>query len=110
MNYYNSPSFAATHFPQASVPTLLLCFVLMSIGQVDTTRKVEVHGHRGARARFPENTLPAFEYAIAEGVDVLELDMGVTKDDIVVVSHDPLLEAPVCTGPHNKAAIRRLTL
>ena len=36
----------------------------------------------------PENTIPAFEYAIAHGVDVLELDMYVTKDNVVVVSHD----------------------
>jgi glycerophosphoryl diester phosphodiesterase len=36
---------------------------------------------RGARARRPENTLPAFQYALDQGVDVLELDVAVTKDD-----------------------------
>ena len=51
-----------------------------------------VHGHRGARALFPENTLPAFEYAIAAGADALELDVAVTRDDIVVVAHDPTLD------------------
>ena len=61
-----------------------------------------MHGHRGARALRPENTLPAFEYAIEQGVDVLELDMAITKDDVVVVSHDPILEPPVCTGPAAK--------
>jgi len=69
-----------------------------------------VHGHRGARAVRPENTLPAFEYAIKAGVDVLELDMAVTKDNVVVVSHDAHLTAPVCTGPRDRAAIRDLTL
>ena len=49
---------------------------------------IEVHGHRGARAKRPENTLPAFEYALDVGVDVLELDLAITKDDVVVVSHD----------------------
>lgn len=58
----------------------------------------------------PENTIPAFQYAIANGVDVLELDMGVTKDGVVVVSHDPYLEPPVCTGPRGKTAIHDLTL
>jgi glycerophosphoryl diester phosphodiesterase len=72
--------------------------------------KILVHGHRGARARFPENTLPAFEYAIAQGVDALEMDMAVTKDDVVVISHDPILEPPVCTGPQPRAVIRELTL
>jgi glycerophosphoryl diester phosphodiesterase len=71
---------------------------------------IQVHGHRGARAMRPENTLPAFEYAIAQGVDALELDMGVTSDGVVVVSHDPLLRAPVCTGPRDKVAIHSLTL
>lgn len=72
--------------------------------------RVEVHGHRGARAVRPENTIPAFEYAIAQGVDVLELDLGVTKDGVVVVSHDPILRAPVCTGPKDQAVIHQSTL
>jgi glycerophosphoryl diester phosphodiesterase len=69
-----------------------------------------VHGHRGARAMRPENTIPAFEYAIAAGVDVLELDMAVTKDDVVVVSHDPLLNPEICKGPTASIPIRTLTL
>src|SRR5580765_1860366 len=72
--------------------------------------QIQVHGHRGARGMRPENTLPAFEYAIAQGVDALELDMAVTKDNVLVVSHDPVLEAPVCAGPAAKAVIRELTL
>src|SRR5215475_7064106 len=71
---------------------------------------IQVHGHRGARAMLPENTLPAFEYAIAQKVDALELDMAVTKDGVIVVSHDPELRAPVCTGPRDKVAIHSLTL
>ena len=72
--------------------------------------KILVHGHRGARAMRPENTIPAFEYAISAGVDVLELDMAVTKDNMLVVSHDPYLEPPVCSGPQPKAMIHELTL
>ena len=71
---------------------------------------IQVHGHRGARAMRPENTLPAFEYAIAQGVDAIELDMAVTRDNVIVVSHDPVLEPPVCSGPQPKAVIRELTL
>jgi glycerophosphoryl diester phosphodiesterase len=72
--------------------------------------RVLVHGHRGARARRPENTLPAFEYAIEQGVDALEMDMAVTKDNVVVISHDPILHGPVCTGPNPSAVIHQLTL
>ena len=74
------------------------------------TQTIQVHGHRGARAMRPENTLPAFEYAISQGVDALELDMAVTKDGVLVVSHDPELRAPVCTGPRERALIHELTL
>lgn len=49
---------------------------------------IELQGHRGARGLMPENTLPAFEAGIAAGVDVLELDTGITSDGHVVVRHD----------------------
>ncbi len=50
-----------------------------------------VAGHRGARARFPENTLPAFRYALASGADAIELDVTVTRDDRLAVIHDATL-------------------
>lgn len=45
--------------------------------------------HRGASARVPENTLAAFEAAVADGADVVELDVRLTEDGIPVVLHDP---------------------
>lgn len=73
-------------------------------------RTVLVHGHRGARAMRPENTLPGFEYAISVGVDALEMDVAVTRDDVVVVSHDPKLNRSVCRSPDPPRLIRDLTL
>ena len=52
----------------------------------------EIEGHRGARGLLPENTLPAFERAIALGVDRLEFDIGLTRDGVPVVHHDPALD------------------
>jgi glycerophosphoryl diester phosphodiesterase len=72
--------------------------------------RILVHGHRGARARRPENTLPAFEFAVAQGVDAIEMDLAVTRDNVIVISHDPILEPPLCTGPQKSAVIRQLTL
>lgn len=69
-----------------------------------------VHGHRGARAMRPENTIPAFEYAIKAGADVLEMDVAVTKDNVLVISHDPHINREICQGPHVGVAIRELTL
>ena len=48
----------------------------------------ELQGHRGARGLMPENTLPGFATALSIGVTALELDVGLTADGIVVVSHD----------------------
>jgi glycerophosphoryl diester phosphodiesterase len=58
---------------------------------------------------LPENTLPAFEYAIETGADALELDLAVTSDDVVVVSHDPLLRPDICRGPEGTRVIRQMT-
>ena len=55
----------------------------------------DLQGHRGARGLEPENTLPAFEKALAVGVTTLELDVGVTADGVVVVGHDPALSANI---------------
>ena len=72
--------------------------------------RILVHGHRGARAMRPENTIPAFEYAVGIGADVLEMDVAVTKDNVLVISHDPHVNGEICTGPHPGVAIHELTL
>lgn len=53
--------------------------------------RFDLQGHRGARGLRPENTLAGFAYALELGVSTLELDCGVTKDGVVVVSHDRVL-------------------
>lgn len=58
--------------------------------------RFDVQGHRGARGLVPENTLPAFERALGLGVDTLELDLHFTRDQQVVVFHDPALTAGKC--------------
>jgi glycerophosphoryl diester phosphodiesterase len=87
-----------------------LCAIFPMFCQSAAIPKILVHGHRGARARRPENTLPAFQYAIEQGVDALEMDMAVTRDNVLVISHDPVLEPPVCSGAAGHAVIRELTL
>jgi glycerophosphoryl diester phosphodiesterase len=92
---------------------LAIAFIMLDMFRADTApteQKILVHGHRGARARRPENTLPAFRYAIQAGVDALEMDMAVTKDNVIVISHDPVLRPPVCTGAKSSAVIHELTL
>src|SRR5918992_3968808 len=58
----------------------------------------DLQGHRGARGHAPENTLPGFERALAMGVTTLELDVGVTRDGVVVIHHDRRLNADIARG------------
>lgn len=58
-----------------------------------------IHGHRGCRGLFPENTVPAFLHALALGVDALELDVVISADNQVVVSHEPWLGAHLGSSP-----------
>ena len=54
---------------------------------------VEVQGHRGDRGNFPENTIPAFLSAVKKGAAVIELDVVISKDQKVVVSHETFMSA-----------------
>jgi len=63
---------------------------------------LDIQGHRGARGLAPENTLPAFARALAIGVTTLELDCAITKDGVVVVSHDPAFNPDITRGPDGK--------
>jgi glycerophosphoryl diester phosphodiesterase len=57
--------------------------------------RFDLQGHRGCRGLLPENTLPAFERALAIGVHTLELDLGVTRDGHVVICHDRALNPEI---------------
>ncbi len=76
----------------------------------------DLQGHRGARGLAPENTLEAFKTALSIGVTTLELDLAMTSDGVLVVSHDSRLNPDHTRGPDGKfldaegPAIRSLTL
>lgn len=62
-------------------------------------RSLELHGHRGARGLWPENTLPGFAGAISIGVTAIEMDVALTQDGVVILSHDPILDPLLTRGP-----------
>lgn len=64
-----------------------------------TGRRFRIEGHRGSRASWPENTLPGFRAALEAGTDAIELDVGLTRDGVVVVCHDPALDPDLTRAP-----------
>jgi glycerophosphoryl diester phosphodiesterase len=67
----------------------------------------DLQGHRGARGLAPENTIASFSTALAIGVTTLELDVGMTKDGVVVVHHDEWLNPDTTRGPDGAFLSRR---
>jgi len=78
----------------------LLALVCIAFGLhlCETVHAIEVHGHRGSRGLRPENTLPSFQLALEAGADILEMDLAVTKDNVLVVSHDPHINSAICVA------------
>ena len=71
--------------------------------------KFEIQGHRGARSVYPENSILGFDYAMSIGVDVLEMDLNMTKDKNIVIYHDRIINSKLCkNGP--SLPIKDLTL
>jgi len=82
--------------------TWLWAFTLIFLTMNSTfaqQKHFEIQGHRGCRGLLPENTIPAFLRAIDEGVETLELDVVISKDKKVVVSHDPFFNPQMSTSP-----------
>lgn len=59
----------------------------------------DLQGHRGARGLAPENTLPGFARALGVGVNTLETDIAISRDGVLLISHDPALNPDITRGP-----------
>ncbi|OAD43139.1 hypothetical protein LPB303_13650 [Polaribacter atrinae] len=67
----------------------------------------ELQGHRGARGLSPENTMQAFEKALNLGVNTIELDVVISKDNKVVVSHEPWLNDEITLDAKGKRITKK---
>jgi glycerophosphoryl diester phosphodiesterase len=68
-----------------------LLFLLLFVNVISMGQTPVIQGHRGCRGLFPENSLPAFQHALEMGVTVLEMDVCLSADGQVVVSHEPYM-------------------
>ena len=69
--------------------------------------KFDLQGHRGARGLKPENTIPAFLVAIDSGVTTIEMDVAITKDKQIIVSHEPWMDASICLKSDGTAITKK---
>lgn len=100
----------------------LAAFMVAGLPATDVAAKAVVNGfdlqaHRGGRDARAENTLYAFAYAMELGVTTLEMDMQLTKDGRLVISHNPVMNWMLAKGPDGQYApkqgapdIRTMTL
>ena len=77
--------------PMASAPTNKAAKVVAALHD-PASKYVVVVSHRGDWRNYPENSIPAIESVIRMGVDVMELDLKLTKDSVLVLSHDKTLD------------------
>lgn len=78
--------------------TIFFCIIIFIQCQ-SSTMKLDIQGHRGCRGLMPENTIPAFLHAMDLGVHTLEFDVVTSKDNKVIVSHDPYMSYYISTQP-----------
>lgn len=69
---------------------------------VQAQESLEIQGHRGARGLAPENTLPSFIKAIEHQAHTLEMDVVITRDKQVLVSHDLWIKKEICLDKDGK--------
>ena len=85
------------------IATFLLLFAISMSTLSQKLPSFDVQGHRGARGLMPENSIPAFLMALDSGVTTVEMDLAITKDGQIVVSHEPWMSADYCLDPGGNA-------
>lgn len=90
--------------------TLILMGLIMNSPAAVSQKKLpffDVQGHRGARGLKPENSIPAFLTALDSGVTTIEMDLAITKDRKIVVSHEPWMSADICLNAEGNEILKR---
>ncbi len=84
-----------------------ILLLLISNLSIMNSQQIDIQGHRGCRGLFPENTLLAFEHALTYNfVTTLELDVVISKDNQVVISHEPYMNSLFTTKPNGQVVTK----
>src|ERR1700740_34445 len=82
--------------------SILLFSLLITVIADASPRSVQVYAHRGARSFAPENTMPAYRTTLRIGADWVDMDVVLTKDGQVLISHDPVLNPAIVRDADGK--------
>jgi glycerophosphoryl diester phosphodiesterase len=85
----------------------LISLVLIAACQEkdDTVTQFDWQGHRGSRGLSPENSIPAMQRALQEGVTTLEMDVVISADSVVLLSHEPYISAEICLNSQGEVLL-----
>lgn len=76
---------------------IVLMVLMVNTALSQSLPKFDIQGHRGARGLKPENTIPAFIAGLNEGITTVELDLAITKDKQVILSHETWMSPEICS-------------
>jgi len=80
----------------------IVCAITLSACMPQKNLHPDIHGHRGCRGLLPENSIPAFLKATEIGCDYLEMDVVVSQDGQLVISHEPWMDHRICLTPDDE--------
>jgi len=75
---------------------LIAMLFMASLSIALQAQQLDIQGHRGARGILPENSIPGFLAALDSGATTIEIDVVVSKDGLIVVSHEPYMNHKIC--------------
>ena len=97
-----STCFMKSLFPLVSLTVILAACSQTKNATMYTPSNFDIQAHRGGRGLMPENTIPAMLNALELGVNTLEMDVVITKDKQVILSHEPFFAPEITTLPNGK--------
>lgn len=78
----------------------ILSSLFLIVAQLYSAQSFDNQAHRGGKSLYPENTVPAMKNALKMNVTTLEMDLAITKDKKVILSHDAFLSPELVTKPN----------
>lgn len=81
------------------IKAIFISVIIQLSTMLHSSAQFDIQGHRGCRGLMPENTIPAFIKALQLGVTTLELDVVITTDNKVLLSHEPFMSCEICKTP-----------